>query len=248
MHFRLAKDIYVGKWGSDLIILDVQKDKYFSLTDQAADFFQAAIKTEFTQLDEKYASSFDLKGIDQELLTTMLVHFKKLGLIEETDTLGSREITAGPLKEGGLANYQWDYKSSLAPFSKTSKISIFRAFWALCKVNWQLKRQGIAGVMKAIQREAHKKRDFIIPSDHELQMLSDSVDIACALYPKKVYCLGWAATFVLLALKKGWRCSLAIGVQGVPFYAHAWAECNGKVINDDTIVQEYLTVLLREPF
>lgn len=248
MYFRLPNDIYVGKCGSDLIILDIQKDKYFSLTDQAADFFQAALKTEFTQSEQKYHSKELAKEIEPELLNTMIAHFKERGLIEETDSNMGRLITPGPLKEGGLANYQWDYKSSLAPFGKTSKIAVLRAFWTVCKVNWFLRRRGIAGVMQMIRKAAGTKKGFTIPSEQELQALSDSVDIACAFYPKKVYCLGWASTFVLLALKKGWKCSLAIGVQGVPFYAHAWAECDGKVINDEPIVQEYLTVLLKEPF
>lgn len=248
MYFRLSKDIHVGKWGSDLIILDVQEDKYFSLTDQAADLFQAALQTEFTLQEKSYIPRESLNELDQEHIDSMMAHFVERGFLEEAANKQASAITPGPLKQGGLANYQWDYKISLAPFSKTSKITIFRAFWAVCKINWLLKRRGIAGVMEAIGKEAQAKKDFTIPREQELKALSDSVDIACAFYPKKVYCLGWAATFVLLALKKGWKCSLAIGVQGIPFYAHAWAECNGKVINDETIVQEYLTVLLREPF
>ncbi len=249
MYFLLPKDIYVGKWDSDLIILDVQKDKYFSLTDQAAALFQAALKIEFTLAKNVYVPSKPLPlEAEPQLLNEMISHFIERGFIESADKEDTARPITGPSKSGGLANYQWDYKSSLAPFSKTSKRAILVALYTLFRVDSKLKKKGIAGVMDAIRKEVSTHKKYIIPSQEELKELSNSVDIACAFYSKKVYCLGWASTFVLLALKRGWRCSLAIGVQAVPFYAHAWAECDGKVINDETIVQEYLSILLREPF
>lgn len=249
MYFRLSKEIYAGKWDKDVIILDVRNDKYFSLTDQAAELFQASLSSEFHSSENMFTpvGKLDIDA-EPEMLNSMISHFLERGFIEKSEVKESSKSINSPLKLGGLADYKWDYKSALAPFSKTSKIAIFRALRTLFKVNSLLKKRGIAGVMEAIDKGFDSRKKYIVPSESELAELSDSVDVACAFYPKKVYCLGWAATFVLLSLKRGWKCNLAIGVQAVPFYAHAWAECEGTVINDEPIVQEYLTVLLREPF
>ena len=177
-----------------------------------------------------------------------MVHlFLKKGFIEPTTESGYKPIQ-GPRKEGGLADYQWDYKSSLAPFTRISKKELFRAFICLLRVHRLLRKKKIGGVLKAIEDAVKQREHYIIPTADDLNLLADCVDVACAFYTKKVFCLGWASTFVLLALQKGWRCNLLIGAQALPFYAHAWAECDRQVINDDAVVQEYLSVLLRAPF
>lgn len=78
------------------------------------------------------------------------------------------------------------------------------------------------------------------PNKEDLDKVAHILDKACMLYPTKTLCLAWAASFVMLLLKRGWRCQLLIGVQTLPFYAHAWVELNGKVINDDPQLQERL--------
>ena len=243
MYFQLRRNVYAGKWGSSIIILDAEKDKYFSITDAAASLFVAALENKFDYQDDQYISAIKLEDISTEVITPMLSQFIEQGFIKKVDTRGSATMLGAPLKEGGLSDYVWDHKSSWAPFVSISKLRLLSSFMTICRVNRLIGKQGIKGIMDEIVREKNKKKEFRVPSAEEIKQLSDCVDVACALYVKKVYCLGWASTFALQAVKNGWESSLVIGAQAIPFYAHAWAECDGQVVNDDERVREYLTVL-----
>ena len=248
MYFQLPTNIYAGKWGDSIIILDAEKDKYFSITEEAAQLFLATLDSKFEYSDDQYIPAIQLSDISSELVTPMISQFIEQGFVEKVDKKNSLRTVNAPLKDGGLSDYVWDYKSSWAPFAKTPKRKILSSFVTLCRVNKLIKKHGIKGVMDEVVKEKNKRQEYRVPSAEEIKQLSDCVDVACALYIKKVYCLGWASTFALEALKRGWESSLLIGAQAIPFYAHAWAECNGQVVNDDSRVREYLAVLFREPF
>ncbi len=72
-----------------------------------------------------------------------------------------------------------------------------------------------------------------------------AVDRAATYYFKRAWCLQRSATAVCLLRLRGADARLAIGVQKVPFYAHAWAEVDGRVVNDHPQVQKTYTVLER---
>lgn len=72
-----------------------------------------------------------------------------------------------------------------------------------------------------------------------------AVDRAATYYFKRAWCLQRSAAAVCLLRLRGFRAELAIGVQKIPFYAHAWAELDGRVVNDHPEVQKKYTVLER---
>ncbi len=247
MYFCLSKNVYAGRYEDDIIILDGPRDNYFSITDAPAQHLPIVLTEEFKLVDGSYIPlQKDSKTYDQEVISGLIQHFTEQGLIKEVETKPSRSLPQS-VSKGGLANYRWDTKSSLAPFMRTSKRDIVSSVVTLHRVNTLIKK-GIGGVIHAVISQRIPGQQYTIPSAKEIQELSDAVDVACSLYLKKVYCLGWAATFAIEAIKKGWHCNFAVGVQSIPFYAHAWAEIDSKVINDEPQIQEYLTVLLREPF
>lgn len=70
-----------------------------------------------------------------------------------------------------------------------------------------------------------------------------AVDRAATYYFKRAWCLQRSATAVCLLRLRGIKAQLVIGVQKIPFYAHAWAEVDGRVVNDHPLVQRRYTVL-----
>ena len=71
---------------------------------------------------------------------------------------------------------------------------------------------------------------------HQVQQntaaLCHAMDLACALYPKRVLCLQRSAATLFLLRHHGWNAQLVIGVQILPFKSHAWVELNRKVVSD----------------
>jgi hypothetical protein len=59
-----------------------------------------------------------------------------------------------------------------------------------------------------------------------------AVDRAAGFYFKRAWCLQRSAACVHLLRRRGCPARLVLGVRTFPFEAHAWAEVDGRVVND----------------
>jgi hypothetical protein len=65
-----------------------------------------------------------------------------------------------------------------------------------------------------------------------IERVCNAVDIASCFYFKQVYCMHRSFVAVRLLRKVGVKADLVIGSRPLPFVAHAWAEVDGRVVND----------------
>ena len=72
-----------------------------------------------------------------------------------------------------------------------------------------------------------------------------AVNLACAFYFKQVTCLQRAAATTCLLRKAGIRAELVLGVQTLPYSAHAWVEVDGLVVNDKSYTAQMYSVISR---
>lgn len=70
-----------------------------------------------------------------------------------------------------------------------------------------------------------------------------AVDTAAVWYWKQVLCLQRSATVACLLRESRVPASVIVGVQQVPFKAHAWVEVDGQVVGDKPYVRELYRVL-----
>jgi hypothetical protein len=68
--------------------------------------------------------------------------------------------------------------------------------------------------------------------------ISEAVNLACVVYPKRVRCLQRSAVTTCLARMCGIRAAMVMGAQKLPFKAHAWTEIDGQAVNERTDVQK----------
>ncbi|MBX9786030.1 MAG: lasso peptide biosynthesis B2 protein [Alphaproteobacteria bacterium] len=199
-------------------------------------------------IDKKSKSENVDSFVDFSYLTNYNENIQQLikaNLIEEKDTPFSFYIDQKPNSEG-VANVDWN----LPLENKNISLNVFviKALVTLLKVNFYTKFAGFYPVINLIKRTRKFQVRYTIPSEKELADLANIVNKACLLYPKRTKCLEWAITYVLLALKRKWKCNIEIGVQNYPFFAHAWVECNGLVIMDSQDLRRGLSIILNEPF
>lgn len=245
--FTLVPHLYAARYENSIIILDSVQDKYLSVIDDAAKYLAFILEASFIG-DGEFAPVGSAPEIDVQQLNAWIQHFSDKKLIMQSLQDGIvRTPAVQPLRSGGLIEYKWDHKPSWKPFAQAKKSEIPGTVFVLAKVHRALKRHGIKGVLDLIASACNKQASYKNPTESELEVLAATVDVATMLYPKKTFCLAWAATFVLLALKKQWQCQLEIGVQTNPFYAHAWATASGKVIHDDPMIAQVLSIILKEP-
>lgn len=80
-----------------------------------------------------------------------------------------------------------------------------------------------------------------VPADAE--SIVWAVDEACVWYLKRAFCLQRSAVAVWLLRRSGFDARLVIGFRPIPFESHAWAEIDGRVVNDRPQYRKYFHVL-----
>lgn len=245
VYFSLAPTIFAVRFEKSIIILDSFQDRYVSLIDQAATYLHILCEHKFIYENNMYRTS--LRDYDEEQLNYWINYFIQKNFIIAT-SLENRKLIGKQqhLTMKSLSEYKWDHKPSWRPFSQASIPLILQALLQLTKVQQCIKKKGFYGILNMIKERSQPYT--YNPKNEEINRLAAAVDAASVLYPKKIFCLAWAATYVIMALKRGWVCNLVIGVQVNPFFAHAWAEASGQVINDDPLVAQVLSTILKEPF
>lgn len=231
MAYHLSNHIYVTQFRDELILLDLKRDKYTICFKEASDLLLNLLERKspsFSPSEKEYIQNFIAEGI-----------------VEGKEALYPFSIDK-KVTSDGVENVDWRL-----PIDKTSvplSLKVIMAFLTLLKVNFFIKFRGFYAAIQLIKRSKKKREDYFIPSQKDLRHLANVVNKACLLYPTRTKCLEWAMTFVLLALKKNWKCNLEIGVQNYPFMAHAWVECDEKVVMDEDSLREGLGIILNEPF
>ncbi len=75
------------------------------------------------------------------------------------------------------------------------------------------------------------------PPADAVERVSNAVNYACVVYPKRVLCLQRSAVTTCLLRSLGVSAYMVMGAQKVPFKAHAWTEVDGRAINERKDVQ-----------
>jgi len=118
-----------------------------------------------------------------------------------------------------------------------------QAYWELLRLEYFVLRKNFGGIHKRVRTARLQNRcpDVAITEDQ----LCHAIDVAAALYFKNVLCLQRSAAAARLLKKHGFPAEMVIGVQQLPFLAHAWVEVAGRVVNDKPYMSEIYSVLAR---
>ena len=117
----------------------------------------------------------------------------------------------------------------------------WKAFWGLLTYDLlKLHPKSFAALHGRIQKWPVAKRK----ADPETsERVKDAIECACVWYPRTSLCLPRSAVATCLLRDEGVPAQMVIGVQKIPFKAHAWVEVEGQVVNDKADVQrEYMVM------
>jgi len=70
------------------------------------------------------------------------------------------------------------------------------------------------------------------PVPNAIHRVITAINYACVFYPKWVRCLQRSAAITCLLRTMGIPAQMVIGAQTVPFSTHAWAEVDGRIIDE----------------
>ena len=117
-----------------------------------------------------------------------------------------------------------------------------QAYLNLVLLHRYIRRGDFAALYRAVRELPVGNWSQINP---DLEAICHAVDLACVLYWTDVRCLQRSAATVQLLKKYGIPAVLVIGVQQLPLKSHAWAEVQGRIVNDKPYVSDIYTVLDR---
>lgn len=120
------------------------------------------------------------------------------------------------------------------------RMLVLRAYWKLIQLDRSLRKADFANLRDRVRSYPRAQG---APDPDALERVCRAIDTACIWYWKEVRCLQRSAATVCLLKNAGVPAQMIIGVQQMPFLAHAWVEVNGRVVNDKPYMRDLYTVL-----
>jgi hypothetical protein len=118
-----------------------------------------------------------------------------------------------------------------------------QSWFELALHDWRISRGGFGLIHRTLKKKRTAKQRGLPPPVADL---CDALETAVCFYFKRVHCLQRAAVIVRMLRKNGIAADLVIACRPSPFFSHAWAEVDGKVVNDLPAYKEQLLVLYRQ--
>jgi len=119
---------------------------------------------------------------------------------------------------------------------------VLRAYLGLIHFDLYLTRQDFALLYHKVRGcPVGRKRG----QPDSVARICSAVNVACIWYWKRALCLQRSAVTACFLRRNGIPATLLIGIQQMPFKAHAWVEVDGQVVNDKPYVREVYAVLDR---
>ena len=130
--------------------------------------------------------------------------------------------------------------------SNTNGCLVLKAYFMLLCIDIKLKLQGFARVWNWLT--ARNSPHAIIEFQNERELIASvchTVQGAARFYIRRIDCLEKSMAVYRLLRIRGIVVQLCIGVQKYPFYAHAWVEYQGEVVNDSQEVKCRYNLLMK---
>jgi hypothetical protein len=131
------------------------------------------------------------------------------------------------------------------PARSHAGVTIWSAYLGLISTHVLLRVVGYRTIRRYLARCTPSRRMEQRSEPIDVASIVDIVDWALVYYPTSVKCLQRSTLITWLLKRRGVPAQLVIGCQHTPFYAHAWVELNGEVINDPPSMREQYIVMER---
>jgi hypothetical protein len=246
MYFHAGDHIYLTYFNDEVIALDLKNDEYTILSSQYSEIVDMALNNRFDYANGVYTVAGDANFILPDDFEEVISHLREIGIL-------ANEVLNSPypsklIKQatsGGAPNIDWRM-TGVDSENKSTYAMILEAYIMLVKVYSIIKIFGFYGIVKTIKNKSDI--GFNTVDAKEFDPLVDALNKACFYFPVRTKCLEWSITLVLMGMRRRWKCNLEIGVQNLPFTAHAWVAVEDKVIADTQTLPDTLSVILSEPF
>ncbi|HYG61716.1 MAG TPA: lasso peptide biosynthesis B2 protein [Thermoanaerobaculia bacterium] len=237
--FEAAEHVRSSTGEEGTVLLDLRSGKYFALNAVGGLLWESmAAGASRSVLVQRLAERFpevpaDRLGHDADALLSQLL---AKGLLRPRTGPGDEKEAPAPRP---VFQPVWKDGSALEA-ATASPFWVPIAFLALLASDFILQVLGFSRFHGLVRRIPTRPA---AASAARAQRIVRSVDRASAFYFKRAWCLQRSAVTAGLLRLSGLPARLVIGARRVPFYAHAWVELDGRVVNDRPAVRQEYEVL-----
>ncbi len=242
-YFQFSPNIYAALHRDTLIILDSFRDEYLSFGKEETVFFQVIMEGPFQQVGDEYLQDGGASGSSYEKsrLSSFISYLLKTEIIKSCAKEQRKNKIGVAKKQFGLSQKEW----LLPPSSKVKITTTLIAYACLIQAHSILNKGKLPALLETLKRNGARNRHWNFQSIERSTELSHALVHASKFYRKKSWCLAFAGALALLHCRYRYPCDLVIGVQTMPFLAHAWVETADIVLHDNHELQTSLSVILR---
>ncbi|MCZ6862921.1 MAG: lasso peptide biosynthesis B2 protein [Alphaproteobacteria bacterium] len=229
-----------------LVLLDVETGRYFT--------FDPIGAMVWSQIQEGVSAAGIIRHLKQTFdsaddaierdVWAILSNLKNRGLIVPRDAAYSPS-TMAPAHTGKNDRAAIEY-DEIGPGSSTREGFGTSLYWnlicftALVCMDVLMRFFSFKRLYKIVSRRCPMAKRY---DPNRVRRICRGMDRAAGAYFKRAWCLQRSAACVYLLRRRGYRADLVLGVRTFPFEAHAWAELDGKVINDkEGFVRRFLVI------
>lgn len=217
--YALAPGLHVASYEDECVVLDLQNDSYLCLGSAASSALAAT-------LSHDPGVELDDVGIKNLVNSKILV----------PATQRSSYRIAEPAQLGGVRSQRWAPGDSayLSDSSRATGRGVLSAVARIAQADKKVRRNGTFGLVSWLERHSRKVKGGDEHSDFaaELGNLVKSHLYARMIYPRYIACLAGSAALAQQCWQRNIAVDFVIGVQKYPFFAHAWVQYQGNVVND----------------
>jgi hypothetical protein len=130
----------------------------------------------------------------------------------------------------------WQDPGLLAPGLQVPRRVVLRAYAGFVMTDVMMKLGGYPLLRRWLERRPRWPRPRRRRSLSSEQAVA-AVDLAAVWYVHQLRCLQRSVVIAWLLRRRGVGAQLVIGCRHTPFYAHAWVELDGVVVNDQKSVR-----------
>jgi translation initiation factor 6 (eIF-6) len=238
MFYHLNDHVYAVNYNNEIIILDTVQDNYIIVNDKAK-----------TILEDYLSKGVIQTEVSDSSILSIIKYFNDNNILSSSYfSIPCGRIKKIAKKLQGAPNLDWRLEKNEL-LKRTSNILIVEAYIVLCIVHRYIKKYSLYKLIVLLRKYRNVlEKNNILSNQITIEQLAIALNKACLVYPSKVKCLEWAAALTLMGLRRKLKCNLVIGIQNLPFMAHAWVEYNSTIICDTPELSKQLAIVLKEPF
>lgn len=227
--------VYGCYYNNDLIILSSLLDQYFIFTNSKATTLSKLLHKGTKSIGSLNGNSFTKFLLEKKII--------ELGYTKNNPSI----ILPKKVNQSGTEHIEW-YLEENALAYKPKYSTVMYTYFVLFKTIYNLKKNGLYSLILEFRKL--KSSNMHRPVNKNLAKIhtfASTLNKICYYSLWEVKCLEWSLVLTNLLLREGLNPKLTIGVQNIPFKAHAWVELDGEIIQDDSSLPNNLSVILQEP-